>query len=39
MAWKEAVMAQVRASAAWRAIRAAKASARALILRIKSNYI
>ena len=38
-AWKEVVIAQVRASAAWRAIYAAKAAARALAARIKSNFI
>lgn len=37
--WKEGVMAQVRASAAWRAIGAAKVRLRALRLRIKSNYL
>jgi hypothetical protein len=38
-AWKEAIMAQVRASAAWRAIGLAKVSLRALMLRIKSNFV
>lgn len=37
-AWKAVVVAQVRASAAWRAINAAKAAARALAARIKSNF-
>ena len=37
-AWKEALIAQVRASAAWRAIGAAKAAAGALAARIKSNF-
>ncbi len=36
--WKEALLAQVRASAAWRTIGAAKAAARALAARIKSNF-
>lgn len=36
--WKEAVLVQVRASAAWRAIHAAKAAARALAARIKANF-
>ncbi len=36
--WKEALIAQVRATAAWRAIGAAKAAARALVARIKSDF-
>ena len=38
-AWKEAVIAQVRASAAWRAIYAAKAAAREVLLRIKASFM
>ncbi len=37
--WKEGVMAQVRASAAWRAIHAARAAIKAMALRIKSNFV
>ena len=37
--WKDALIAQVRASAAWRAITLAKAEARAAWLRIKSAWL
>ncbi len=36
--WKEALLAHVRASAAWRAIGAARAAARSLAARIKLNF-
>ena len=38
-AWKDAVIARVRASAAWKAITRAKAEARAAWLRIKSAWL
>jgi hypothetical protein len=38
-AWKDAVIARVRASAAWKAIAAAKAKARAAWLRIKNTWL
>ena len=36
--WKDALLERVRASAAWRAIGLARAAARALLERIKSNF-
>jgi hypothetical protein len=37
-AWKDALLVRVRASAAWRTIGLAKAAARAMVARIKSNF-